>query len=402
MTAFRYEAVDTAGRKKRGTITADTARRARRDIVSAGLTPVSITSIRERTEGSQKRGGRRPPSKDVIGATRQLATLIDASTPVEESLAAVGSQMRGTAMADVLFTLRSRIIEGWRLSDAMGEHPRTFSPLYRGVVAAGESSSNLGPVLLRLADMVEKNRAMKMKAITSLIYPAAIFIVAVGVVAALMAFVVPQIVEQITRAGQDLPWLTSLVIAVSDFVRAWGWLVLLLLILGVVGIVLSRRRAKARIAMDRALLKWPVIGGLARDLDAARFARTLATLFASGAPLLDCLRAARRTVTNAYIDERLDLTLTAVREGATLSTGVRRAEVFPPMMVSMIAAGERAGALPQLLDKTAEQMETTFDAIVSSTLRLLEPAVIVGLGVVILIVVLAVMQPILQINTLAL
>ncbi|MEM9989950.1 MAG: type II secretion system F family protein, partial [Pseudomonadota bacterium] len=240
-----------------------------------------------------------------------------------------------------------------------------------------------------------------MKALTSLIYPAAIFIVAIAVIVALMNFVVPQIVTQFSGRGQALPFLTVLVIGASDFIRHWGWLVGLLIIFAGIAIWQARRQPRSKQMMDKAILQLPLIGGLARDLDAARFARTLATLFASGAPLLDSLRAARRTVTNAHIYEQLEITLTGVREGASLSAGVRRAEVFPPMMASMIAAGERSGSLPALLEKTASQMEQTFDTTVTVALRLLEPAVIVTLGVVVLVIVLAIMLPILQMNTMA-
>ncbi|MEM9989574.1 MAG: type II secretion system F family protein, partial [Pseudomonadota bacterium] len=166
MTAFRYEAVDVSGRKKRGVITADTVRRARKEIQGAGLTPLSIKSVQNRREGKNGAKTASPKTKDMIAATRQLATLIDASTTVEESLAAVGAQMKGSMMADILLAIRARIIEGWRMSDALAEYPKTFTPLYRGIVAAGEESGNLGPVMLRLADMVEKNRAMAMKALT--------------------------------------------------------------------------------------------------------------------------------------------------------------------------------------------------------------------------------------------
>lgn len=402
MTAFRYEAVDASGRRKRGVINADTQRRARKDIQGAGLTPVSIKSMRERA--SQDAGGRvkTPAAKDTIAATRQLATLIDASTTVEEALAAVGSQMKGAPMGEILMAVRGRIIEGWRLSDALAEYPKVFSPLYRGIVAAGEASGNLGPVMLRLADMVEKNRAMMMKAVTALIYPAAICVVAVLVVGALMHFVVPPIVDQFTNRDQTLPFLTQVVIGTSEFLGAWGWLVLLLFVGGIGLIWYLRKQAGPRRAMDRWILTIPLIGALARDLDAARFARTLSTLFASGAPLLDSLQAARRTVTNAHIHAQLEKTLTSVREGASLSNGVRRAEVFPPMMASMIAAGEKSGALPSLLEKTAEQMEEGFDTAVTVTLRLLEPAVVVGLGVVVLAIIMAIMLPLLQINTMAL
>ncbi len=403
MTAFRYEAVDTTGRKKKGVITADTQRRARKDIQAAGLTPISIKSVRGR-EGTANATGRtkNPNAAELFAGTRQLATLIDAATPVEEALAAVGAQMKGSPMSDILLSVRARIIEGWRLSDALGEYPKTFNALYRGIVAAGEASGNLGPVMLRLADMVEKNRAMMMGAITALIYPAAILVVAVLVVGALMRFVVPQIVSQFAGRSETLPFITRLVIGASDFVRDWGWLVALAFIASGLIIWQVRKRPALKRAMDRWFLSLPVLGGLLRDLDTARFARTLATLFASGAPLLDSLQAARRTVTNAHIYDRLDVTLTSVREGASLSAGVRRAEVFPPMMASMIAAGERSGALPELLEKTANQMEQGFDAAVTVALRLLEPAVIVLLGAVVLVIIMAIMMPILQINTLAL
>ncbi|WOI54369.1 type II secretion system inner membrane protein GspF [Parvularcula sp. LCG005] len=401
MTTFRYEAVDTAGRRRKGVINAETQRRARKEIQASGLTPVSLKSVRERTASGAKSGSK-PSSASVIAATRQLATLIDASTTVEEALAAVGAQMKGTQMGEVLLSVRGRIIEGWRLSDALAEHPKAFSPLYRGIVAAGESSGNLAPVMLRLADMVEKNRAMLMKAITALIYPAVIFVIAVGTVAALMHFVVPQIVSQFTNTGTDLPLITRIVIASSDFMRAWGWLVGLMLIGLGAGVWLIRRTPDTRRRMDRMLLKLPLLGGLMRDLDAARFARTLSTLFASGTPLLDSLQAARNTVTNAYIHQQLDVMIVSVREGASLSAGVRRAGVFPPLMASMVAAGERSGTLPLLLEKTAFQMEQAFDATVTVALRLLEPAIIVILGGIVMTIILAIMLPILQLNQMAL
>lgn len=402
MTGFRYEAVDASGRRRRGTVQAENARRARKDILARGLTPLSLKSVADRagTTGAKKR--RKASSAEVIAATRQLATLIDAATPVEEALNAVASQMKGGAMPAILLSVRARIIEGWRMSDAMAEYDSTFSPLYRGIVAAGETSGNLGPVMLRLADMIEKNRTMATKALSALVYPAAIFVIAILVIAGLMNFVVPKIVSQFSNTGDVLPLLTRIVIGASEFLQAYGLALLAMVALIGLGIWRARREQKIRRQMDRAMLRLPVVGGLLRDLDAARFSRTLATLFASGAPLLDALKAARRTVTNAHIADRLELTMTGVREGASLSAGVRRAEVFPPMMASMISAGERSGALPAMLEKTADQMEAGFDAAVTVGLRLLEPLVIVILGGFVLVIVLAIMMPILQTNSMAL
>ncbi|MGV6821013.1 MAG: type II secretion system inner membrane protein GspF [Parvularcula sp.] len=401
MTAFRYEAIDPNGRKKRGTITADSMRRARREIRNTGLTPIAIKSIREQSRPFFRRKPR-PPFRDVLAATRQLATLIDATMPVEEALLAVSTQMKGSPVAEKFLSVRERIIEGWRLSDAMAEHPETFSELYRGIVASGQASGRLGQVMLRLADMQEKNRAMQMKAITSLIYPAIVMIVATLVVWGLMRFVVPKIVDQISTTGASLPLITKIVIAISAFVGTWGWLMLLVIVAMVIGTIYLRRQPGGRRAIDRAVLSVPIIGTLARELDAARFSRTLSTLFASGTPLLESLTAARQTVNNSYIQRELDKTLVSVREGASVSNAVRRAGVFPPMMASMMAAGERSGHLPELLEKTADQMEQGFDTVVTTALRLLEPMVIVILGGVVMIIVLAIMLPILQINTMAL
>ena len=401
MTAYRYEAVDAGGRKRRGTLEAETARRARQEVTRAGLT---LTALDEASSGPKLFAGRErgPKPKDVITAIRQLATLIEAAMPVEEALAAVATQEEGRPVARVLTAVRARVIEGWKLSDALAEHPRAFSRLTVGIVAAGEASGALGPVLSRLADMLERNRAILSKAVTALIYPAVIFVVAVAVVWAMMRFIVPKMAEQFADMGAELPLITRAVVGLSDFVRAYGWLIGLAVAGAVAAFVWARRAPGPRKAIDRMVLRVPLIGPLARDLDAARFARTLSTLFASGTPLLDALRGAQRTVTNAHARAELDGMMTNVREGGSLSASVRRADVFPPMMASMIAAGERAGRLPEMLEKTADQMEAGFERATTLALKLLEPAVIVSLAVVVLVIMLAIMLPILQLNTFAL
>lgn len=402
MGAFRYEAVDAGGRRRRGTVEADTARRARREVASTGLTLLSITEAGEAKAGEGRRQRAARP-KEVIATTRQLATLVNASLPVEEALAAVAAQEEGTPAGRTLTAVRTRVVEGWRLSDALGEHPRAFSPLYRGVVAAGEASGTLGPVLLSLATMMERNRAIASKAIMALVYPAVIALVAVVIVACLMVFVVPSLAETYSDMGVTLPALTRTVIAVSGFVGSvWGLVLLLAVLAAVAGFFLVRRRPGPRRRIDAAMLRLPLFGRLSRDLDAARFSRTLSTLFGSGTPLLDAISGARRTVVNTHIDARLDETLTAVREGASLAGGLRRAEVFPPMLASMVAAGERSGTLPEMLDRTADQMEAGFEAATTVALRLLEPAVIVTLGVVVLVIVLAIMLPIVNLTTMPL
>ena len=399
MTAFQYQALDANGRTRKGVLSADSLRLARRELQGAGLTPLSIESM-GREAGDEKARASRFSKGDVVLATRQIATLVKTSTPVEEALSAVATQMDKPGVRGTLLSIRARVMEGWRLSDALGEHPKTFSPLYRSIVASGEASSDLGTVLSRLADMLEKNRAMLMKAVTSLIYPFVLMIVAIAVISGLMVFVVPKIVEQFDSLGAELPFITRFVIGVSDFMQAWGLVLLVLLLAGGAGFWQAMKMDRFRLMVDRLMLRLPVIGKLSRGLDAARFARTLSTLFASGAPLLDCLQSARRTVVNTDIRERLNDTLTAVREGASLSAGLRKCNAFPPMMSYMVAAGEKSGQLPAMLDNTAENMENEFDTATTLALRLLEPLIIVGMGVVVMIIVLAIILPILQLNSL--
>jgi general secretion pathway protein F len=403
VTAFRYEAIDGGGRKKRGTVEADSLRRARREVLAAGLTPLSIGEVESRAFLQLRKGSPPPKKAEVIAATRQLATLVEASMPVEEALAAVAAQMEGSEAARVLTAVRTRVVEGWRLSKALGEHPKAFSGLYQGIVASGETSGDLGTVLSRLADMQERNQQMAQKAQQALIYPACIFVVAIGVVWALMTFVVPRMVEQFSRMdGINLPWPTRIVIGASDLIGDWGWLILLLLIGAGVLVWRLRKNPQSRLRTDRLLLRTPVVGKLIRELDAARFARTLSTLFAAGAPLLEALEGARRTLTNTYISQEIAAASTQVREGASLAAAIRRAGVFPPIMASMIAAGERSGTLPDMLARTAQQMEAGFETATTTALRLLEPAVIVLLGLIVMLIVLSIMLPILQINQMAL
>ncbi|MEM6747416.1 MAG: type II secretion system inner membrane protein GspF [Pseudomonadota bacterium] len=403
MTAYRYEAVDGVGKRRRGTVTAESERRARHEVVSQGLTPIKIGEVAsENAVFTLRKGPKAPKTAETIAATRQLATLIEAGMPVEEALAAIVAQMDGTLSADIFSSVRARVIEGWRLSKALGEHPKAFSALYRGIVSSGETSGDLGPVLSRLADMQERNHAMAQKATQAMIYPICIIVVAVGVVWALMHFVVPQMVEQFSRMdGVQLPLPTQIVIGVSDFVGAWGWLVALLIVLVGVGVWQARRRDAAKLVMDKAALRVPVLGPLLRELDAARFARTLSTLVSAGAPLLDALDGARRTLANSHINLEIVEATNAVREGASLAAAIRRAGVFPPIMASMIAAGERSGKLADMLGRTAAQMEGSFETATTTALRLLEPAVIVILGLVVMMIVLSIMLPILQINQMA-
>jgi general secretion pathway protein F len=401
MPAFEYEALDVGGRSRRGVINADSARAARRELRRSSLTPLQISTPREGAKGLIGRRAARVAAGELVPVTRQLAVLIAATTPLEEAINAVAMQTPRAPARQRLLAVRERVIEGWRFADALGEDAKSFPAVYRAVIAAGETSGDLAGVLDRLATMLEKNRSMRNKALAALIYPAALALVAGGVLAALMTQVVPKIVEQFSTFDAELPLVTRLVVAASNFISDFG--LSILAAAGVAGLALWRAlKAPAfKRRFDRGVLALPVLGGLLRGLDGARFARTLSTLFSGGAPLLESLQGAQRTVANAYMRERLDGAIAMVREGASIAAALKRAAVLPPMMTHMVAAGERAGAVPKLLDKAAEQLEEEFETASTVALRLLEPAIIIAMGGIVTLIVVSIMLPILRLNALA-
>ncbi len=403
MPSFEYEALDSVGKARRGIVNAESARHARRELRRLQLTPVSMSAPREeaaRTAVSSKAPARIRPG-ELVNLTRQLAVLIGASTPLEEAINAVALQTEKAGSRKRLLAVRERVLEGWRFADALAEDKKSFPDLYRAVVAAGEASGDLSRVLDRLATMLEKNRSMMNKAIASLIYPAALAAVAGLVVAGLMTQVVPKIVEQFQTFDVELPLVTRIVIGLSGFLGAYGLFLILGVIVGSVAFTQAMRAPAFKLRFDEWMLTVPLIGKLLRGLDGARFARTLATLFAGGAPLLDSMRGAQRTIANNYMRDRLEGAITQVREGASLATALKRASVLPPMMTHMIAAGERAGAVPTMLDKSAEQLEEEFDTASTIALRLLEPAIIIAMGGAVMIIVVSILLPILRLNSLA-
>ncbi len=402
MPTFEYEALDQSGRTKRGVVTAETARRARAELRRLNLTPIGLASASEKSDKAAI--GSRPvriSQRELVPLTRQLSVLLGAGAPLEEALSAIALQADSPRVRTRLLAVRERVMEGWRFADALGEDPKSFSGLYRAVVAAGEASGDLSPVLDRLATMLEKNRAMRSKAIGALVYPAGLAIFASGVVAALMTLVVPRIIEQFSAFDAQLPLITRIVIVVAEFLGAYGLVILLALVAGSIAFWRGMKAPAFKLAVDQRFLMLPLLGKLLRGLDGARYARTLATLSAGGAPLLESLTGAGRTVSNAHIRKRLDHAVTQVREGATLAGALKRAEALPPMMVHMVAAGERAGELPKLLDKAADQLEEEFDTVSTVTLRLLEPIIIFLMGGVVGVIVISIMLPMLQLNRLA-
>ena len=401
MAAFDYVAVDAAGRTVSGALTAadEVAARSllsRRRLALLEITPARVAG---RAETAARPGGKLN-AKTLALTTRQLATLISVA-PIEEALRTLALQADRVAVRRVLEGVHAGVMEGRRLSDAMSRQGQAFPPLYRAMVSAGEQSGALQPILERLADGLERDQQVRGKVITALVYPCVLAVVALGVIGALMTFVVPKVVDQFDSMNQTLPLLTRLVIGVSDLMRNWGWLVLVVLaVLAAAGVV-ARRRQNIRMTMDRAVLRLPLVGRLTRDLHGAKMARTLSTMIAAGLPVLEGLTITARTVSNRALRQATEAMADAVREGGGLSAAMRRADVFPPILVYMTASGESSGRLEPMLERAADYLEREFSTFTAVMLSLLEPAIIVVMGGVVALIVLSILLPILQINTLA-
>jgi len=401
MAAFEYQALDAAGRTRKGVVSADSPKAARRELRRQALTPLKLAPTREKTSDTAS-SRRRLPSGEVVLVTRQLAMLIGSGTPVEEAISAVGGAAKETRTRTVLASIRSNVVEGRSLSDAMRTEHRSFSPLYRAIVSAGEEAGALGLVMDRLADYLERSQAMRRKVLAAMIYPFILALVALAVVVALMVFVVPRVVEQFDTLGADLPALTDGLIAVSGFLRAYGLVLLAGLAAGIFAFTRAMKSDAVKRRVDGWVLSLPVIGRVARSVAAARFSRTFATLATSGAPVLDCLAAARETTPNLVLRDAVDETMVAVREGGSLSKAMARTAQFPPLMVHMAASGEASGDLGGMFLKGAEYLESDFETASSVALGLLEPLITVVMGGMVLVIILAIMLPILQLNSSAL
>jgi len=404
MATFDYVAVDAAGRTVSGTLTADDAAAARALLDRRKLMPLEVAASRGAAAAPSRGAAQRKPARldarTLALTTRQLATLVTVS-PVEEALRAIALQADRPAVRGVLESVHGGVMEGRRLSEAMALQGSAFPVLYRAMVSAGETSGALAPILERLADGLERDQVVRGKVITALVYPAVLALVALGVVIALMTFVVPRVVDQFDSMNQTLPLLTRLVIGLSDGMRDWGWLAAMLLAAAGVAGAVALRNPAIRLRVDTAILRLPLIGRLTRDLHGARMARTLSTMIAAGLPVLEGLTITARTVANRRLRLATEMMAEAVREGGGLSAAMRRADVFPPILVTMTASGEAGGRLEPMLERAAEYLEREFSTFTAVMLSLIEPAIIVVMGGVVAVIILSILLPILQINTLA-
>lgn len=401
MAAFEYHALDGSGKKKRGVISADSQRSARKELRRQALTPMKVTPVAESkaSDGASKPGKRKLKHRELVLLTRQLAMLVGSGTPVEEAVASVGAGAKGSDTRTVMASVRSGVVEGRSLSDALRAESRSFPQLYRSVVKAGEEAGALGAVLDRLADYLEKSQEMRQKITAAMVYPIVLAVIALGIIVALLVFVVPRVVEQFDNMGQTLPPLTQFMLDTSNFMQSYGLILLLALAMGVLAANRAMKSEVVKRRVDNVTLGIPVIGNVARSVSAARFSRTFATLATSGTPALDCLRAARETTPNLVMRDAVDEVMNTVREGGSLSGAMARSQAFPSLVVHMAASGEASGDLGTMFDKGAAYMESEFEQTSKVALSLIEPLITVVMGALVLLIILAIMLPILQLNT---
>ncbi len=399
MEAFRYEALDAAGRAVSGLVQADTARQARAQLRTLGLHPTAIDQVnaRERARQTWSRG---ISASELSLVTRQMATLLASGLTMEQSLGALVEEAASAMTREVLAGVKTEITAGLSLGAAMGVYERSFPDFYRALVLGGEESGALPTVLLHLADYLDSRQELQQKVTLALLYPMLVTLVAVSIVTGLLVFVVPQIVQVFQQSRQNLPFLTKALIALSDFLRlAWPYLVIVAVVASI-GARQALRRSAPRRRWDALLLWAPWLGTLIRGVNTARFASTLAILLGGGVPLLSALTSCARVMTSSVMREAVETAISKVREGESLARALGATRVFPPLTIHLVASGELSGKLEQMLQRVAQLETQALNRRLAVFLTVLEPVMILVMGGVVLMIVLAILLPIIEINQL--
>ena len=406
MPAYSFEALDAQGHVRRGTLDADSPKAARNQLRAQALVPLDVEALSpEAATGSAPGLAQRLFTRPVFNATqlsiwtRQLAGLVGSGLPLERSLTALADESEDERQRNLIANLRAEVNAGSALAKAMAQHPREFSPVYTAVIAAGEQGGHLGTVLERLADDLEERQALKAKLIGAALYPAIVTLVAIVIVIFLVSYVVPQVATVFAGTKRALPWLTVAMLALSDFVRGYGWWLLGALVLGAAGARLALRNPAFLQKFDAAWLRLPLIGRLARGYNAARFSSTLAMLAGAGVPILKALQAAAETLGNRAMRADAMDALVRVREGAPLASAMAAKKRFPGLLAMFARLGEQTGQLPLMLQRAANQLSAEVQRRAMAAATLLEPLLIVAMGGLVMMIVLAVLLPIIQLNT---
>ncbi|WP_293747367.1 type II secretion system inner membrane protein GspF [uncultured Paraglaciecola sp.] len=402
MAAYAYQAMDKGGKTKNGVLEGDNPRQIRQQLREKGLIPMQVDQVAEKERKSQAGFSlfkNTISAADLSLLTRQLSTLVEASLPIEEALLAVAEQCEKPRQKNMMMAVRSKVVEGHTLADAMAEFPHVFDDLFRAMVAAGEKSGHLDTVLNRLADYTEKRQQTKSQITQAMVYPSIMMFFAFAIVLLLLTVVVPKIVGQFQNMGQDLPTITQILIDVSEFLQAYGLAlgIVLVILIVIVNRVLQQPVMKKR--YHKFILGLPFIGKLSKGLNTARFARTLSILTSSAVPLLESMRIASEVLENLQIRAAVNTAAGFVKEGSSLRASLEQTKMFPPMMMHMIASGERSGELQQMLGRAADNQDRQFESLVGVSLKVFEPILIVTMATVVLFIVLAILQPIMALNS---
>jgi len=402
MGAFEFVALDKGGKESKGLLEGDTPRHVRQLLRERNLLPVSITEVarkeaRRRPSFSLRRG---LSASDLALLTRQLATLSEAGLPLEEALHAVSQQNENSRAQSILLGVRSRVMEGHALADGLADFPQAFPELYRATVAAGEQSGHLDAVLERLAEFTESRQILQQQVRNALIYPIALVVTAVAIISFMLAYVVPKVVYIFENYDQQLPLLTRIMIGASDFIRDY-WAAI---IVGTVAIVFGLRRLLRKEGpkrrYHRLLLRLPIVSKLTRGINTARFTQTLSILAGSGVPILESLRIAAQVVVNVPMREAVEEASLRIREGAMISRSLAASRLFPPMTTHLISSGEASGRLEEMLTRAAINQEREVDGLIATLLGIMQPLLVIVMAAIVLLIVLAILMPIFEINTL--
>lgn len=399
MAAFEYVALNEKGKQQKGVLEGDSARQVRQQLRDKGWMPVSVEMTKSKSkQGSFFRRGPGLSMPDLALLTRQLATLIGAGLPIDESLKALSEQTGKQKIQSMILAIRAKVLEGYTLAKALAEYPRAFPHLYRSTVSAGEHAGHLDGVLVRLAEYTESRQAADQQIKLAAIYPIILTVVAIGIVIGLLTYVVPDIVEVFVKNGQTLPFLTQMMLNISHFITDFGLYALIILVLLLVAFLLALRRVGFRKKYHQLLLKTPLFGNFIKEANTARYGSTLAILTSSGVPLVEAMRIASEVVNNIPIRESLSAATVTVSEGGSLNVALKETGYFSPILIHMVASGESSGELDSMLARTAKQQEEGLSNRISALVKTFEPAMLLTMGAIVALIVAAIMMPILELQ----
>ncbi|CZG14229.1 TPA: type II secretion system protein GspF [Legionella pneumophila subsp. pneumophila] len=391
MGAYQYQALKVNGSISKGVIEADSERHARQLLREQGLIPTQVQTLTQQRAASNKS---KVSAADLALLTRQLATLLAAGIPVEESLRGVSEQTEKDKVRELIIGVRSKVLEGYGLAQAMAQYPNAFPELYRATVGSGEQTGRLDVVLEKLADYTEKQQQTRQKVQQALIYPLLMIIVSTAIISFLLTFVVPKIIDVFTESGQTLPPMTQLLINLSQFIKSYGLYSLVTIIVALIGFKKSLSNIKIKTAWHQFMLKLPIVSYLVKTINVARYIHTFGILFAAGVSVLETMRVSSSLVTNIVMRQAFDLATLRVREGSGISEALKETKFISPMAIHLIASGEKSGQLSDMMERSASHLDNEVNRLIETSLTLLEPMVILLMGAVVLFIVLATLLPI--------